>query len=80
MKVLFFYLFHLCNNMLFICIIISIFTLGEAFVKLYMLVVDHLIDWLIDLVEQDVHLSYNLYLLALYMLFCLLVFLWTEFD
>lgn len=55
MKVLFFYLFHLCNNMFFICV--TIFTLGEAFVKLYTLVVDHLIDWLIDLVEQHVDFS-----------------------
>lgn len=43
--------------MFFICVIISVFTLGEAFVKLCMLVVDHLIDWLIDLVDHHVDCS-----------------------
>lgn len=47
---------------------------------------DRLVDWLgwpscwLQSTCYDVHLSYNLYLLALYMLFCRLVFLWTEFD
>lgn len=51
MKVLFFYLFHLCENMYFICHYIYL-NLGEALVKLYTLVVDHLINWFIDLVEH----------------------------